>query len=48
MTTAGKKSYVVPDGQYVVKLSVLKALGDSSNESHWERWDSPVITVERP
>lgn len=48
VTTGGKKSYVVPDGQYVVKLSVLKALGDSSNESHWERWDSPVITVERP
>ncbi|MBW3551560.1 MAG: S8 family serine peptidase, partial [Proteobacteria bacterium] len=48
VTTAGKKSYVVPDGQYVVKLSVLKALGDSSNESHWERWDSPVITIARP
>lgn len=48
MTTAGRKSYVVPDGQYIVKLSVLKALGDSSNESHWEHWDSPVITIARP
>ncbi len=47
VTTAGNKSYVVPNGQYVVKLSVLKALGDASNESHWERWDSPVITVAR-
>lgn len=49
VTTAGKKkTFVVPNGQYVVKLSVLKALGDSSNESHWERWDSPVITIARP
>lgn len=47
VTTAGKKSYTVPDGQYVVKLSVLKALGDASNPAHWERWDSPVVTVAR-
>ncbi|MDQ3289064.1 MAG: Fn3-like domain-containing protein [Pseudomonadota bacterium] len=48
VTRAGDKSYVVPNGQYIVKLSVLKALGDSSNENHWERWNSPVITVARP
>ena len=42
------KSYIVPNGQYVVKLSVLKALGDASNPAHWERWDSPVITIARP
>ena len=48
VTTAGKKSYVVPNGQYVVKLSVLKALGDASNPADWEYWDSPVITVARP
>jgi minor extracellular serine protease Vpr len=48
VTTAGKQSYVVPNGQYIVTLSVLKALGDDSNESHWERWNSPVITIARP
>ena len=49
ITTAGeKKSFVVPNGEYVVKLSVLKALGDANNPAHWERWDSPVITIARP
>jgi len=38
----------VPNGQYVVKLSVLKALGDESNPGHWETWTSPVITIARP
>ena len=48
ITTAGNKSYIVPNGQYIVKLSVLKALGDENNPAHWERWDSPVITIARP
>lgn len=48
VTTAGKKSYAVPDGQYIVKLSVLKALGDESNPAHTESWTSPVITIDRP
>jgi hypothetical protein len=47
-TTAGNKSYVAPDGQYVAKLSVLKALGDANNPAHWETWTSPVITIDRP
>ncbi|MGQ0429193.1 MAG: S8 family serine peptidase, partial [Gammaproteobacteria bacterium] len=38
----------VPDGQYIVKLSVLKALGDSKNPAHTETWTSPVITIDRP
>ena len=38
----------VPNGQYVVKVSVLKALGDTSNPAHWETWSSPVITIARP
>lgn len=38
----------VPNGQYVVKVSVLKALGDTSNPAHWETWTSPVITIARP
>ncbi len=47
-TTNGSKVNVVPNGQYVVKVSVLKALGDSSNPAHWESWTSPVITLARP
>jgi subtilisin family serine protease len=38
----------VPNGAYVVKLSVLKALGDENNPAHWETWASPVITIARP
>ncbi len=49
VTTSGKSNtYVVPNGTYVAKLSVLKALGNASNPAHWERWDSPVITIARP
>lgn len=48
ITTAGNKSYTVPNGTYVVRLSVLKALGDAANPAHWETWGSPVITIARP
>ncbi len=41
------KVKVVPNGRYVVKLSVLKALGDPRNPAHWETWTSPVITIAR-
>ncbi len=44
----GRHSFVVPDGQYLMQVSVLKALGDKNNPDHWERWDSPVITIDRP
>jgi subtilisin family serine protease len=44
----GKKVFVMPDGDYVVKISVLKALGDKANPDHWETWTSPVIRIERP
>ena len=47
-TIAGNKAYTVPDGKYIVKLSVLKALGDDNNPAHWETWTSPVITIDRP
>jgi minor extracellular serine protease Vpr len=43
-----KKVNVVPDGDYVVVLSVQKALGDDNNPDHWEYWTSPVITIARP
>ncbi len=47
-TTSGNSVYTVPNGQYVVKLSVLKALGDAANPAHWETWTSPVVTIARP
>jgi len=48
VTTSGNKSYVVPNGTYTIKLSVLKALGDAGNPAHWETWASPVVSVARP
>jgi hypothetical protein len=47
-TTSGNKIYTVPDGRYIVKLTVRKALGDSANPAHVETWTSPVITIARP
>jgi hypothetical protein len=38
----------VPDGQYVLVLKALKALGDPNNPAHWETWTSPVIAIDRP
>ena len=46
-TTAGNKTYVVPNGQYRVTVSVLKALGDAADPAHWETWTSPVVTIQR-
>ena len=38
----------VPNGTYVVKASVLKALGDANNAADWETWTSPAVTISRP
>ncbi len=43
-----KDFFTVPNGSFVVKLSVLKALGDDTNPAHWETWTSPVVTLARP
>lgn len=48
MTMRGINLRTVPNGQYVIKLSVQKALGDDNNPAHWETWTSPVITLARP
>jgi minor extracellular serine protease Vpr len=47
-TLNGNKVNMVPDGNYIAKLSVLKALGDSNNPAHWETWPSPMFTIDRP
>jgi subtilisin family serine protease len=46
-TTAGKKVYLVPNGQYIIVMSLLKPLGDENNPAHWETWTSPWITIQR-
>ncbi len=48
MGKSGSQRQPVPNGRYVVRLSVLKALGDESNPAHWETWSSPAITIARP
>jgi len=49
-TTTIKKNkiYTAPSGQYYIKLSVLKALGNSKNPTDWETWTSPVFDIARP
>ena len=41
------KTKLVPNGDYVLQLRVLKALGDENNPAHWETWTSPVINIAR-
>ncbi len=48
VTTAGNHAYQVPNGQFIIKLSVEKALGDDSNPAHWETWNSPSFNINRP
>jgi hypothetical protein len=38
----------VPNGIYVLKLSVLKALGNAGNPADWETFTTPPITLARP
>jgi hypothetical protein len=38
----------VPDGNYIIEISVLKALGDVTNPAHTETWQSPLITIDLP
>jgi hypothetical protein len=41
----GDHRKVVPNGTYVLKLSVLKALGNANNAADWERFTTPPITL---
>lgn len=38
----------VPDGDYVIVVKALKALGNQFDPAHWETWTSPVVTLDRP
>ena len=47
-TVKHNKVFTAPDGQYFIKLSVLKALGNSKNSADWETWTSPAFEIDRP
>jgi archaellum component FlaF (FlaF/FlaG flagellin family) len=47
-TVNGKQTNVVPNGQYVITVTVLKALGNEATPGDTETWISPVITLARP
>ncbi|MGH7731538.1 MAG: S8 family serine peptidase [Candidatus Eiseniibacteriota bacterium] len=47
-TAHGQQEVTVPNGQYVLNLSIKKALGHDANPAHWESWTSPPITLARP
>ena len=46
--TKGNRVITLPDGQYTIKLSVLKALGDPADPAHTETRTLPAITLDRP
>jgi subtilisin family serine protease len=41
------KKTKLPNGDYRLRLRVLKALGEEENPDHWETWTSPIITINR-
>jgi minor extracellular serine protease Vpr len=45
---SGQSTVAVPEGQYVIRISVRKALGDEEDLAHTETWTSPVISIDRP
>lgn len=47
-TSFGNRTITVPNGDYVVRLFVLKANGDEDIAGDWQSWTSPVITLARP
>jgi hypothetical protein len=44
----GDHRKVVPNGRYLLELSVLKALGNANNPAAWETFTTPPITLARP
>jgi hypothetical protein len=42
------KRKTLPNGTYMLKMSVLKPLGDANNAADWETFSSPAFTIARP
>lgn len=38
----------LPNGNYRLRATVLKALGDPANPAHWESWTSGLGAIARP
>ena len=47
-TVHGNTMDVVPNGSYVIKLTVVRALGDETNPAHVETFTSPQFFLSRP
>lgn len=47
-TSTTQKTYTAPNGDYRLRITVVKALGDENNPADVETWTSPVITIARP
>jgi minor extracellular serine protease Vpr len=47
-TVKHNKVFTAPNGQYFIKMSILKALGNAKNPTDWETWTSPVFEIARP
>ncbi|MCL3863268.1 Fn3-like domain-containing protein [Actinotalea sp. K2] len=43
----GKGRIAVPNGRYVLEVTVLNALGNVRNPDHVETWTTPVFTIDR-
>jgi subtilisin family serine protease len=43
-----KKTFTVPNGNYVIEVRALKALGKAHNPADWETWTSPNFIIARP
>jgi minor extracellular serine protease Vpr len=46
--TSAFSGATLPDGQYRIRITVLRALGNPTNPNHVETWTSPVFTIARP
>jgi subtilisin family serine protease len=42
------KTKALPDGTYMLELSVLKPLGEANNSADWETFTTPAFTIARP
>jgi flagellar hook assembly protein FlgD len=47
-TVHGNQEDVVPNGNYYIKMTVVRALGDESNPAHVETFTSPTFFLARP
>jgi subtilisin family serine protease len=47
-TANGNRLNEIPNGTYLMKVTIEKALAEESNANHFETWTSPVITIARP